>query len=177
MRGHNSTIKLKQKACIRCGKKCVWFSKKRCQECARIEDTLAKDFEENVEEEDLSGLIQDADALVSRYIRMAAKNKEGLIKCFTCTSVLPMSEMDCGHYIPRANLFLRHDLKNLRPQCHTCNRHKYGMAAVFAQNLEKESPGVVDWLVEESRIVHHVGREELRAIISEMIEKLNKIKP
>ena len=175
MRGHNSTIRLKQKKCARCGKDCYWFSKKRCADCARIEDTVAKDQEPEVE--DLRGLIEDADALVSRYVRMKARNKEGLIACYTCGHAHTLTDIDCGHYIPRANMFLRHDLRNLRPQCHTCNRHKYGMSAQFAQNLERDTPGLADWLTEESRIVHHVGREELRAIISEFTEKIKLLKP
>jgi hypothetical protein len=176
-RVYNSTIQLKQKTCISCGKPCIWFSKQRCQECARIEDTLAKDKSSVIEEEDLRGLIDDADALVSRYVRLKAVDKKtNMIRCFTCGNKQTYGETDCGHYVPRTCMYLRFDLRNLRPQCHTCNRIKYGRVAVFAQNLEKENPGLPEILLEESRVVYKIGRDELRQIISEFTEKIQKLK-
>jgi hypothetical protein len=50
------------------------------------------------------------------------------------------------------------------------------MAAQFAQRLEFENPGIVDILTEESRIVHHIGRDELRGIISDLTMKIQKLK-
>ena len=101
MRGHNSTIQLKQKSCIRCGKPCIWFSKKRCQECARIEDALAKDSKETIKTEDLNGLIEDADALFSRWIRLKYSDKAGIATCYTCGTKKRYHEMQGGHYISR----------------------------------------------------------------------------
>lgn len=176
MRAHNSSIRIKEKICKSCGKKCVWFSRGRCQECARIEDTLAKDEKETPQVEDLKGLIDDADVLVSRYVRMSAADDHSNVKCYTCPTVLPWKQMDAGHYVPRGCLYLRHDLRNIRPQCQECNRFKRGRPAQFSINLEKEQPGIVEELLHESRIVHHVTREELRATISDMAEKISKLK-
>lgn len=177
MRAHNSTIKIKEKVCKSCGKRCIWFSRGRCQECARIEDTLAKDSKAEVVFEDLSGLIQDADALVSRFVRLSAASQDsGLVRCYTCPEIQFWKNMDAGHYITRACLFLRHDLRNIRPQCQDCNRFNSGRPAQFSIHLEREQPGLVEELIHESRIIHHVTREELRAVISDMTTKLSKFK-
>lgn len=58
MRAYNSTIKLKQKTCVNCGKPCIWFSKKRCKDCARIEDSMANDVEAE-EDESFSNLVAE----------------------------------------------------------------------------------------------------------------------
>ena len=78
MFSHNSTIEKKEKICINCGKKCYWFSKKRCADCARIEDTLKKMEKGNekiIQEEDLGSLIEDADTIFSQFIRLKYTDK------------------------------------------------------------------------------------------------------
>lgn len=179
-RAYNSTIRVKEKPCIRCGKPCVWFSKKRCQTCAKIEQTLARDekeLEKIIDEEDLGTLIQDADRVVSLYVRLKHSDKDGNCKCFTCSTVLPYKQMQAGHYIRRSHLLLRWDTdRNIRPQCENCNCYHHGRLAVFAQNLEKEKPGLPDILLEESTIVYKPSRHEIRQIISEYTQKLEQLK-
>ena len=177
--GYNSTIGKKLKPCRSCGKPCYWFSNKRCQDCARIEDTMKRMeevTEKVIEEEDLSGLIADADALVSRYVRMRWSDKNGNCKCYTCPTVLPWKQMQAGHYIKRSHLFLRWDAdRNIRPQCELCNCNKHGNLAVFAQTLEKEKPGLPDILLEESALVFKPSRSEIKQIILEYSVKIKNI--
>jgi hypothetical protein len=45
-------------------------------------------------------------------------------------------EMDAGHFMPRACMSTRFDMKNVQPQCRKCNRHKNGMREEFARNLD-----------------------------------------
>jgi NinG protein len=175
MRMHNSSIRVNKKQ-LKCGHFDYNFSRGRCKQCALIEDINKKDSLEVFTIDDLRCLIEDADILVSRFVRLSATNRDGDVKCFTCPSVKSWKEMDAGHYIPRANMYLRYDLRNLRPQCHVCNRVKYGQPALFAQHLEKDFPGLPDILLEESRMIHHISREELRAIISEYTDKINELK-
>jgi hypothetical protein len=176
MRLYNSTLRVKEKLCVSCGKPCIWFSKKRCTTCARNESAMAQDEKETMAEDGLPELIDDLDRLVAQYVKLKYIGKDGLIQCYTCSSRLPVKEIDCGHYISRSCMYLRFDYaRNLRCQCHTCNRSKYGKAAVFAQNLEKELPGVTEILMEESRIVYKWTRHELKALISELSQKIIQV--
>jgi Bacteriophage Lambda NinG protein len=172
---YNSLIRVKEKICVSCGKPCFWFSRKRCQQCAKIEDFHAKE-EKVLVEDNLQDLVNDLDVLVSRWVRLSAVDKHGTIQCYTCPQVDIPSEMDAGHYITRSCMYLRFDTaRNIRCQCRICNRAKYGKAAIFGQNLEKEMPGVTEILLEESRIVHRWGRDELRSLIIEFTQKLKTL--
>src|ERR1700744_609236 len=168
---YNSIIRVRQKICVNCGKPCYWFSKKRCKDCARVEDFHAKE-EKIVEEEGLQDLVSDLDTLVSRWVRYSAVGENNLVQCYTCSLKFPPIEMDAGHYITRGCMYLRFDsARNIRPQCQICNRYKYGKAAQFGQNLELEFPGITDILLEESRIVYKWTRDELRTLIAEYTQK------
>jgi hypothetical protein len=135
-----------------------------------------KFVEREIKEEGLQDLITDLDVLVSKWVRYSAVGQDNLVQCYTCPTKLPPSEMDAGHYITRGCMFLRWDVsRNLRPQCPICNRSKYGKAAVFGKKLEFEKPGVTEILLEESRIVVKWSRDEIRALILEFTQKLNKL--
>lgn len=175
--GFNSTIRVKEKVCINCGKPCIWFSRKRCQQCAKVEDFYAKE-EKIVKEDGFADLIEDLDALVSKWVRFGAIDEYGLVQCYTCSTRLPPAQMDAGHYISRKCFFLRFDAsRNIRPQCGTCNRAKSGKAAQFGKNLELEHPGITEILLEESYIITRWSRDELNAMITDFkqrVKQLNK---
>lgn len=177
MRSYNSTITRKKKPCKRCGIPSYIFSKGRCQKCATIEDTLARE-ERGIEyEEGLPELINDLDILVSRYVRYKYADKNGDVQCYTCSAKKPVPAMQAGHYIPRGNIMLRWDIdRNLRPQCEYCNCHLHGNIAEFGKRLEQEMPGITETLMEESRIVYHYSRHELKSMISEYTIKLRNLK-
>ncbi len=172
---HNSTILRKQKDCVICGKPCYPFSKGRCQRCATTENTMKRMEELNnqaVDKEDLSSLIQDADAIFSQYIRLKYAYKDGTVKCYTCPHRNKWTKLQNGHYVRRGHLLLRFDERNCRPQCETCNQFKHGNLKVYADNLEKEKPGITDILFEESVLVHRPSRDEVRQIIAEYTPKV-----
>lgn len=177
--GYNSTIGKKLKPCKSCGKPCYWFSKQRCADCARVEDTMKRMEEEServIEEEDLSGLIADADAVFSQYIRLKYADKRGFVKCYTCLAYKHWTMMQNGHFIKRANLYLRFDERNCRPQDQFCNEYEHGNISVFAQELEDESKGLPDILRSEATIVHKPTREEIRQVIAEYAPKVKALK-
>lgn len=177
--GFNSTIKRKQKICKSCGFPKFIFSKGRCADCARIEDTMKRMEEESekvIEKEGLSELIAIADDLVSKYVRMSAADKNGVCECYTCGDRKHYTLMDAGHYVKRGNLFLRFDLRNLRVQCQDCNRIKYGNMGEYTKRLEQERPGITDILREEAAIVYKPTRDEIRAIITEYTPKVRSLK-
>lgn len=171
---YNSNIRVKQKICVSCGKPCFWFSKKRCQQCAKVEDFHAKEAQLQQEDDGLPELIDRLDGLVSKYIRFSAPmNVQNEIECYTCGDWRARMVMDAGHYITRNCMYLRFDTsRNLRPQCHLCNRAKYGMAPAFGKRLELDMPGVTEILLEESRIIYKWTREELRSLITDYTQKL-----
>lgn len=171
---YNSTIRVKQKICVSCGKPCIWFSKMRCQQCAKIETFHAREEKEQ-QEEGLQDLINDLDTLVSKWVRYSAVGSDGLVECYTSGKRFPPQDLDAGHYITRSCMFLRFDPRNIKPQSRIDNRAKYGMAAEFGKRLELEHPGITEILLEESRIVYKWTREELRSLISEYTIKLKQL--
>lgn len=166
MRLHNSTIKIKTKICVNCGKPCVWFSKKRCKDCARIEDTLANDEKEDEQDESLQNLIADLDFIFSRYIRLKYADKNGKVKCFTSDKEMRWQEAQNGHFISRSNLATRWMEENCRPQSEYDNCHLHGNLEIFKERLEKEKPGITSWLLEQSREVVRPTRDELKHLIT-----------
>jgi hypothetical protein len=179
MRAHNSTIRLKQKPCKRCGLPKYIFSKGICKECATIEDTLARDEKETekvIEKEDLSGLIEDADAIFSQFIRLKYASNDGVTGCFTCYARKHWTLMQNGHYIKRGHLFLRWDERNCRPQCQECNELKDGNIPEFTRRLESGNPGITEILTEEMRLVYKPTRDEIRQIIASYAPKVKELK-
>lgn len=175
---HNSSIGIKLRPCKSCGRNSQIFSKGRCQNCAKIEDTHAKIVATQQKEDGLPELIDRLDGLVSKYVRWSAPHNGNMeIECYTCGDWRARIVMDAGHHITRNCMYLRFDTgRNLRPQCHICNRSKYGMAPAFGKRLELEMPGVTEILLEESRIVHKWSREELKQMILEFEQKLKQLK-
>lgn len=177
--GHNSTIIRKEKICKSCGRPCYPFSKGRCQPCATQEDTtkrMEKEVSKMIVEEDLSGLIEDADRIFSQYIRLKNADEKGLVTCYTCPTTKHYTLMQNGHYIKRSNLYLRWDERNCRTQCPACNETLYGNMIEYSNRLEKECKGVTDILRDEARLVHKPTRDEIRAVISEYTPKVNYLK-
>lgn len=118
-------------------------------------------------------LIIDLDRVVSRYIRLAAMGKDHRVQCFTCSTKRIWSVMQCGHFIPRANLVFRFDwVYNLRPQCPNCNVNLRGNLEVFEANLNKERPAIVEWMKEEARQVYSPTRNELKEMLFDLQQKL-----
>lgn len=178
MFSHNSTIERKLKACKSCGKPSYIFSKGRCQPCSTIEDTqkrMEKSSEQLIVEEDLSGLIADADAIFSKFIRLKYSDKDGKVACFTCGNKKHWTLMQNGHFIKRGHLFLRYDERNCRPQDSECNELKYGNIPYYTKKLELEQPGITDILREESLLVYKPTRDEIRAIIAEYTPKVKEL--
>ena len=79
------------------------------------------------------------DAEVSFYIRMTYADDDGsYAACYTCRTFHPVKELDAGHYISRVNRGTRWDLRNIRPQCTSCNYYKEGRKEVFRARLVED---------------------------------------
>lgn len=176
---HNSTIRIKNHVCIGCGQSKPIFSKKRCVSCAKVHSTMAameKETEREIQNDGLSDLIKRLDEIFSKWLRLSHADGDGRVKCYTCNTVGYWTTMDAGHFIKRGNLLLRWDCRNVAPQCEDCNRHKDGNIGAFAMQLERDNPGIVDILREESVIVYKPARYEITQQITEYTIKFKNLK-
>lgn len=169
MRAYNSTIKIKQKKCIVCGKDCVWFSKKRCQDCAKRQSVAESDKEDEEKESDESrqNLIVDCDTFFSKLIRLKYADKDGNCICYTSGKKIHWTQIQNGHFIPRIHLATRWLEDNCRPQSEYENCHKHGNLQEFEKRLEEEKPGIVAWLKEQSREVCKPTIDELKTMLAD----------
>ena len=90
-----------------------------------------------------SALKSRLDKIFSRYIRQKYADRNGNVKCYTCSIVKPWKEMQCGHWIPRNNLATRFSEENCRVQCVGCNMFQKGRPDVFAVNLLNEGVDII----------------------------------
>jgi hypothetical protein len=175
MYAHNSTIKIKLKDCIRCGKPSRIFSKGMCEQCSKIERVFGGSSNKDVDAS-LKDLITDCDAIFSTYIRLKYTDEDGFCECFTCGERKRWEEQQCGHYIGRGSLYLRFDPRNCRVQDSYCNELKHGDMAEFTKRLEAEHPGITDILIEESSIIYKPSRSDLKGLITEYTSKVKLLK-
>lgn len=89
-----------------------------------------------------SQLIKNIDKLVSMRVRYgsATRDKEGTFwcTCISCGRKLPLSMVDCGHFIARGCLPLRFDLGNVKPECQRCNRFSPDHLTGYAYRIVKD---------------------------------------
>jgi len=120
-----------------------------------------------IKSKSLAKLKKELDRVFSLFIRQKYANEDGMVKCYTCSTVKHWKEMQNGHWIPRNNLATRFHEDNCRVQCVGCNMFQKGMPDVFAVNLIKEGVDLVelqktrysvfkvDSLWYESKIAHY----------------------
>ena len=113
------------------------------------------------------------DQIFSKYIRHKYA-KDGMVKCYTCSVVKPIREMQNGHWIPRNNLKTRFSEENCRPQCVGCNMFQRGRPEVFAVNLLKEGVDLI--ALEQTKYqVFKIDKRWYEAKIAEYEEKLKAV--
>jgi hypothetical protein len=86
----------------------------------------------------LAKLKKKLDSIFSQYIRRKYADKEGMVKCYTCTTRKHWKEMQNGHFISRQYLVTRFDENNCRPQDSSCNIFAHGKPLDFEENLKRE---------------------------------------
>lgn len=104
-----------------------------------------------------SKLKSELDKVFSIYIRQKYSDSNGYVQCVSCGVKKPIVEMQNGHYIGRANMWLRWDERNCHPQCPSCNLFKHGNYPKYTdyllntygmnwlQNLVKEGELIKKW--------------------------------
>lgn len=178
---YNSTIKIKLKTCNVCGLERPIFSNGACKPCATQRDTLAAiaaESEKEIHKEGLADIRNRLDDIFSKWLRLSLADKDGKCECYTCKKKFYWTAMQAGHFVRRGNMLLRWDERNVKPQCEGCNCHREEreMLEVFAQHLEKETPGIVAILKEEQYIIYKPSRTDLNQMIVEYSIKFKKLK-
>ncbi len=178
---YNSTIRPKMGVCALCtdGKRKL-LTKGMCQEHYwqnnRIKSAQKFAGKDLIDEEGLPELIEEADAVFSRYVRLSAADELGIIECYICENKLRWQDGQAMHFIKRmTSYYHRWDLRNVKPGCKTCNEIKEGNYLEFAKKLNADQPGITDILYEESNLVHHLTRDEVRKVIGEYSTKIKEL--
>lgn len=177
---YNSTIRQKTGICPMCvGTKKVPLIGKLCQthywEQNRKKSVEKANAKQLGELEPVKILIDDLDIIFSQLIRLKDADDFGMVKCYTCEEVKHWKQMQCGHFVPRAEMPTRFSEKNCRPQCKTCNEDKRGNLIVFGEQLEAEEPGIVEILHEQSRCVQGYCRDELKVLVVDTTRRVKKL--
>lgn len=174
----------KDTACKKRGKQMV------CLHCCKVEDNqkaTAKAIERNKirglgtyqREEGILDSIQeltiDLDRVISRYIRLRDMEADEKIRCYCCGKRLPYQKAHAMHFIPRSNMGTRFLLENLKSGCPECNVTKRGNMVAYEERLNKENPGMVEWLREQSLLVANVTREELKQLLIGFQQRLRMV--
>lgn len=120
-------------------------------------------------------LKEKADKLFSEYIRR--KNSiDGKTTCFTCGSVAPWKEQQCGHFISRVHLSTRWDEENVRVQCFPCNVWRRGNYSEFAKNLVRdEGPEILEKLSKKRAQTKKMGIGDYRELIESLKKKISNL--
>lgn len=102
------------------------------------------------------------DIIFSRYIkRRDCINGRG--QCITCGELLPIEELDAGHFRVRQHNATRYDEKNVQLQCRKCNRFEGGEQWEFGDSLdEKYGNGTALYLTRKSHEIKKFTVSELQ---------------
>lgn len=119
----------------------------------------------------LPKLKQDLWKLCKQIIRKRYGNT-----CYTCEAFpLEGSNWHTGHFIASSvcGMYLRFDLRNLRPQCYRCNISLSGNGAVFYENMrEREGQDYVDSIFADKLREQKENRVFIQGLIDSYTEIL-----
>jgi len=121
--------------------------------------------EEQEDDESVQNLIQDLDAIFSKFIRLKYSNEKGIVNCFTCNKPFRIANIQNGHFIHRTDMATRFMEQNCRPQCEWCNSRHNDDRSIFAEALERDNPDITQWLEQQAREVVKPTRDELKQLI------------
>ena len=175
----------KQVPCVKVAKD--YFCKFKCHARNKMKQQVAKSNQRSA----VRGLLQyqkvegvmdsiqeltiDLDRVISRYIRIRDMEMDGKITCYCCDKRVKWENSHAMHYINRQHMGARFLLENLRSGCAECNVEKRGNLVVYAERLNKETPGIVDWLNDQSHTVVSPTRDELKQLLFDMQQRLKMV--
>lgn len=74
-------------------------------------------------------------AMFQKVRKLQETSGLGYVKCISCGKVIPVSEADGGHFIPRQYRATELLPTNVNPQCRVCNRFDYGNQLGYKDGL------------------------------------------
>lgn len=102
---------------------------------------------------------------VSLYVRTAAADFAGYVMCVTCGVVKHYKQMQAGHFIGGRHNAILFDLRNIHPQCYSCNIGKHGATLEYLDFMkQKYGMKVVNELRRLDRTTKQFTVEELQNI-------------
>ena len=155
----------------------AWLYKQTTYKMKQKKQQSLKDFRERKRNTNKDNAMTSADNYFSRYIRLLF-SVDGKCTCYTCGTILPIKEVDNGHYQKRAHQATRYNEDNCRPQCKICNgdtKHN-GKQDEFRVNLVNE---IGEERVEEverlAKSVFKVNAKYYREVADEYRIKVNEL--
>ena len=83
----------------------------------------------------VSKLKKELDKWFSLYIRLRTSHN-GIVQCFTCSTIGHYKKMQCGHFQSRRHHSTRWNEQNCEVQCVKCNMFKQGEQWKFGIRLD-----------------------------------------
>lgn len=115
--------------------------------------------------------------LVSEYVRRKDADKNGYVRCISCGVKKHWKDIDAGHYIPKSRgNCIYWEIKNIHPQCTSCNRFRHGNLNLYALALiKKYGQQILQELEWKSRQTCPMNELTYLKLIQEYKQKLNEI--
>lgn len=123
-----------------------------------------------------SKLKKELDRVFSIYIRRRAADSQGNIRCVCCKRLYPWKEAQNMHYISRANMATRWEVKNCYAGCYGCNIAKNGAYPQFTEYLI--STYGLDWwkdLLRAGTTIRKWTPEEMKLTIDYYTRQINQL--
>lgn len=181
---YNSTIRAKSGHCSRPG--CNYkgpLTKGQCPvhywTAVKMRSVSRLEEKELIENESLSSVVEDLDAVFSQYIRLRDSDENGYITCY-CGAVVFWTEADNSHFMPRARMNTRFSEDNCNGSCRNCNQSLRGNLKIYGAWLENKRPGSVEALEDQAAATYKYDIPELKGLIayySKEVRHLKKLKP
>lgn len=117
------------------------------------------------------------DNIISNVIRLGSADDQGMVRCATCPAIIHYKMIQCGHFQKRGNMATRYDMRNLAPQCESCNCFKDGMEDEHAAFIDAfYGPGTADELEQKAHTIEHYypfDQEIIKwsAVLKTLVEK------
>lgn len=112
----------------------------------------------------------------NRWVRLKARDDDGMVTCFICLKSVPYEESQAMHYQGRVGRGIRFNPEGVKAGCATCNGKPNGDRKNFARRLEEEhGPGTSSRLTILSKQVMHYDRAWYREQITlykDLVQKL-----
>lgn len=122
-------------------------------------------------------LVHKLDDVFSEYIRLRDADENGMVTCITCPDRHHWTDIDCGHFMSRAHMSTRWELKNANGQCRLCNSTHDGKQVEHAAGINKKYGEFTALLLNfKAREERHFSEYELKGMIEELRKEIKALK-